>query len=740
MKMKKIVCLFTAAVMVVGMLAGCSKGNDDKKKKEVKGRYMEKEITLPEGSGRPMGILWKDEKLVLYTLPANEGAGYQSYTYENQEWSAPQEEAWLTEGKASLNLGTQYIYLGGDGKVYGMAYPESEEMFYGQHILTERDGKAADITPETFLKTDENDDTGLIVDLAVLKDGTLGIGNSKTDGIEFYKDGKSVFSVNGIEINTDHQTMIAAGETTFAVMGEDEKSIDFYDASSLEKKNTVTVDLDLHDCCLSPGKDGVWYLLNDKGIHRITEEGSIVETILDGGSGLMGSNTSYPMKFTAGNEEEFYGLYSISGGGVKLMRYAFDENAPAVQDKTLSVYGLKENATVAQAIYAFQGAHPDVKIEYNTAVGNDEIVSSDDIRTLNAELLNGSGADVLLLDGLPAASYMEKGILTDLSDLAEKLSGEGVLTDVIGNAVQKDGKTYGLPARINVPVLFGTEEETNACQSLEALHNYVQQYPERTLFGKTTHDLIGMTLFHTMYNEIQGEGGGLDEQKLAQLLADWMQICERAGTRSFEEASDMSGGIWAMIGGSFYSGELFMDMEGDTASILEMGGLASAMSPYSYARAKGQVPSALKGYYVPRVIAGVNAASKQQDLAKEFIAGLFAEEVQKTDGNDGFPVQKQALEYLAEYVDTEEAKGMSISVSTTNPETGEVSEMSTGYPTRAEVEGLIELIKGLRTPYMEDQVISDAVLKEMESCYVNEQSPEEAAKAICQKVDTYLAE
>ena len=164
------------------------------------------------------------------------------------------------------------------------------------------------------------------------------------------------------------------------------------------------------------------------------------------------------------------------------------------------------------------------------------------------------------------------------------------------------------------------------------------------------------------------------------------------------------------------------------------------MSPYAQPREQNQVPESFKGYYVPQVIAGVNAASKQQELAKEFVACLFNQSVQEIDSYDGFPVQAQALESLAAYVDTEEAKGMSISSTQTDPQTGEVTEMTATYPTRSEVEALIELIKGLHTPYIADQVISDAVLAEMEKCYANEQTPEETAKAICQKADTYLAE
>lgn len=48
-------------------------------------------------------------------------------------------------------------------------------------------------------------------------------------------------------------------------------------------------------------------------------------------------------------------------------------------------------------------------------------MTEDVIRALNTELLNGKGADVLILDGLPMETYKNKGILADLSSLFEKV-------------------------------------------------------------------------------------------------------------------------------------------------------------------------------------------------------------------------------------------------------------------------------------------------------------------------------
>ncbi len=227
----------------------------------------------------------------------------------------------------------------------------------------------------------------------------------------------------------------------------------------------------------------------------------------------------------------------------------------------------------------------------------------------------------------------------------------------------------------------------------------------------------------------------MDEEKLAQFLDDWMKLCEIQNTGVIEE--EFSSGVWNQMNTRFSSG---MGLRNDPVMIEEINGLISTMVPYTLARDSAKMPESLKQYYIPQVIAGINASSKQQDLAAEFIECLFDEDVQKADNSDGFPVLKSALSYMAEYVETSEAQNLSISTGARNPETGEDVQIGAMYPVRDEVEGLIQMIEGLNVPFMMDDMVANTVLMEMENCYSKKQSVEETAKAICQKVDTYLAE
>ncbi len=55
------------------------------------------------------------------------------------------------------------------------------------------------------------------------------------------------------------------------------------------------------------------------------------------------------------------------------------------------------------------------------------MTTSDAIRTLNTEVMAGEGPDILFMDGLPVNSYIEKGLLADVSDVMNPLISDGKL-------------------------------------------------------------------------------------------------------------------------------------------------------------------------------------------------------------------------------------------------------------------------------------------------------------------------
>ncbi len=697
---KKILALGLIVALFVTSLTGCKK-EEEKKRQESKGRYVEKEISLPNTSEIPAGLMWKDGKLG-FVLVTEEGL-FQSYTYDGKEWSEGKEETELNKEPLQQADGLMNVFLGRDGNLY------------------RRSGDSPD--------------------MEVLRDGTKLLVNIKNSCVECFKDEKMVATIPTVQIATPDQTLVSASDETIAVIGEDGTSVVFYDGKTFERKHTVSMEQSLEECMLEPGKDGMWYVANQQGIHRITENGSIAETVMEGSNTYLGDAASmYLRGFVVGDSDEFYGLFSGEEGW-KLMQYVFDENAPAMAKTELSIYSLTENDTVSRAISAFRKEHPDVEIEYTWAVDRFEVVSTDEIRSLNTELLAGSGADILLLDGLSYKTYMEKGVLEDVTEVAKELEQEGILPHVIQNTAQKDGKIYAISARIHVPLIYGTEEEVKACESLDALQAYAEKNREKKLFGYTEFDQIGMTLFHLFYPELQEEDGSLDEEKLVKLLQTVCQLYENGGLKEYNGYSEKSKFYWLELKSYFMSNqEMTAPSYQEYVHMVETSGFDSIRDIYySSGNIQASIES-IKNYYVPYTIAGINASSLHKKVAKEFISYLFKEEIQKKESYEGFTVSEKVLDQMPDYVETSEGKKDIRKYVGLDQNTREEYEVKMGYPSKEETQKLVALIKNLDTPFYQEQIVTEMVLEELERLYCGKQSVEETAREICKKVDLYLAE
>lgn len=288
---RSVLALVLVLVMIAEMFTGCQgQGKTEKKQnaKKAMGRYVEKEIGMPENAGEPVGIIWQDGKLKLYTYQEKDET-YQQMYYENDNWSAPEEAAWLTDAGKSLGQSPVKFTVGQDKKVYAMTNTTVEDQIYGTRILTEgEDGKAKDITPKALLKEVREGSNSWFTDMDVWKDGVVGVANTESMSVEFYKGEEPVFSLEGLRVNSEYQNVLSISDKTAAVIGVGGANIDFYGMDDFRKKNTVDTGQKFDDAMLIAGADGIWYLVTTDGIQRITEEGSVIENIMDGGNGMMG--------------------------------------------------------------------------------------------------------------------------------------------------------------------------------------------------------------------------------------------------------------------------------------------------------------------------------------------------------------------------------------------------------------------------------------------------------------------
>ena len=437
-------------------------------------------------------------------------------------------------------------------------------------------------------------------------------------------------------------------------------------------------------------------------------------------------------------------LYRQEKAGTEsLVYYVYDAEALAVPEHTLRVFGLSENPIIQDAVLDFQKEHPDVKVEFETPGKED--ITADDIRTLNAELLSGNGADVLFLDGLSADAYIEKGILMDLTDLMNDLLSQGTyLESVLKSAAKKENKVYAMPVRFSVPIVYGDEEAKMALGSLEELGAYVDAHPDQSIVGIADRSYIRDFLFQMYQDEIVKKDGRVNQEKLAALFTLEAKIAANARTDAFDEYEVGELGM-GMVSKVFHQG-IFTN-PGSAAIMnhpecIATDGISSVldmMVPYTIMRKMELTPDTLKGFYMPNGIVGINQSSKQKETAEEFVRFLFSGEMQEKPLDDGLPVLSPALDSLVDEVDSEYARSLVVTSVWSIEGEGDI-EVEAGYPTAEEVADLIEKCHTLSTPVAQDCFIWDCYQTEADACLEGRTDAKTAAKNVAQKVDTYLAE
>ena len=749
MKCRKILAAGMGLVMAAGLMSGCGgqtkdadNSNKDSQEKAM-GRYVEEDLKPPVQDGEtPVGAYEKDDTLWLYTYSGNAETGMKFYFYQYQDgkWSEAQEETGLTSAEMNVN----HIEYGQDGNLYAMGTPTntSEEVPYGWHVLKNNlDGDTwEDITPENLLKADESGNAAMLVDIDALADGSLCVGNGSSGQAEIYKDGEKVFSADMEPMMANYQNTICASQNRLAVTAKDGKSVDFYDTEDYSAVGNVPLEDKGESYNIAAGSDGTWYSLTEKGLIRFQESGDLIETLLDGSYGKMGASGVSVTSFFCGEKDDFYALYNeYDKGGLYMAHYTYNKEMPVSAENTLTVYSMKENKTVEQAISLFQTQNPDIRVDYSFAVGQYEKTNSDDIRSLNTELLNGEGPDVLILDRLPVDSYIEKGVLMDMNSLRDELVKDSGMLENIGKALDRDGKVYGIPARVGLPVMAAKDDTGKALESLEALTSYLNENPDAQVLGDTIHTSAAESLLSVMYQDLVKEDGGIDEEKMTQFLDDCLKICENMDTKMLEEAygydpeENEDNNV-------YFSAGHFSALKDGRVSLYELQGYSSMMHPAYSIKKAGIEPQTINNCYVPYTIAGINASSKQQEAAELFIKALLADDVQGSDTMDGYPVTESAFKNMLVYADTESAQEQVVSSSFKDPKTGEEGIEEYGNADSQTLQIYLDLIRTLDNPFIPNQTLYDTVMEEMEKCYEGTETSAEAAKAIVQKMDTYLSE
>lgn len=535
---------------------------------------------------------------------------------------------------------------------------------------------------------------------------------------------------------------------------EDEVLGDFVKENYKDRSNNGGSFFDLY---FFMGEENILYLAGNKGLYRHVIGGSAIEQVIDGNLSIF-NNPSYTLRgMLALDDSEFIALFS----GGKVARFTYNPDIPTIPSETLKVYSLEENKMIRQAAVLYQAAYPEVYVEYEIGMEEGSSVTKDDaLKSLNTEMMADDGPDILILDGMPIDSYIEKGLLLDLSPMIDSLDGENALFENLVDAFRVDGKIYMMPAEVQLPVVFGKEAYTSRTAELsdiaDAIEKLREDVPEKNLFGDCSASGI-MRLFSMISVPFwKTEQGELDEEALEDYLIQVKRIYDAQMNGLSEEAlaqyNELNDMLTEIYGYDVRESSEMVRMDMDYMDYLigmrqmicatvgseyEYAALCSIQRMEKYQDSK-VVPMGDEIFY-PQTLAGINAVSGNMEQAEAFLGVLFGVESHSSLFN-GFAVNREAFHKILQEVQEDLGDDEVYSSISMMDENGQIFMLTIYWPDEARIAELQRWMETVKVPCIEDTVMEEAVYEAGTAYLQGTQSLEDTLAAIEKKVSIYMAE
>ncbi|MDO5423078.1 MAG: ABC transporter substrate-binding protein [Eubacteriales bacterium] len=672
------------------------------------GSYREEALTLPENTNDVKAIREISGTVWMIT----DQAAYSSAD-AGSTWNISEEKtAWLSENRTIAAISPQGSFAFAGGQEIAVYHTDGTS----QSIGIDFDGNACytlEFADEDTLLVTDTESNIQIIDIT---SGTV-IGEIPAEG-------------------EMHYLTAAFNGNILALTGE---GVKFYDKKGeMQEGNEVVNRLltqDLSDFS-SSGKSGCFLQDSDgngfsyasrRGIFHYTAGGSVTEQLLDGSTNTMGDNNSNFRKLAVLSDQSVLIAY-IRENTAELKRYA----AGGEQETTekLTIYSLYENALLQQEINTYNQNNPDIVVSLEIGMTEGTGVTADDaIKTLNTEILAGTGPDLIILDGMDVEQSCESGLLADLSNVLRDVANEEGIYDNIVYTYETEGQVYAVPARFRIPILVGPEKNISQITDLSSLAEQVSalkaQYPKRASVVGRYDELLLDGLADFCSPSWLDESGEMDSKKLSEFLETAKRIndIQKEGISQADieqtnaDYDEDNAELW--IPYQIERGETTLGIY--TSKSLNFS-LALLEVDLAFTSAKGQS----SGVFVPVEIISVNAKSENQQAALAFVKEFLSSDCQKqfTIEDTAYPVNQTAFQEMRE---EEVARNVEYD---TLPE----------EESRAGFEKIEEIIRELHTPTVTDTVIRETVTEQGVRYLSGEASLEETVNSILQKVNLHMAE
>ena len=762
MKIKRIASLMLALCILMGCFSGCGKETESTMGTELemvatpsastnaKGRYVEAAFPLPENQYALDMVMLTTGQLRVAVVDGSGNVVIHTTDTDRSGWA----ESWALSEEVSASGNIESVALSPDGAAFCSTIQDKGDGTYQPHFWSiDSAGECREIPiayteldPQTSYfvsKSDFTDDGRLIVDFYVseIREVDPETGNLSKNINEL----ESV--VHGLGC-AGSDVYILGWRTASVYQGEEAASLTGVLKEQIEGSLQATEGYN-HKITFWENPDGYLFFTTHDGLYSYVPGGSITEELVSGARTSLGDPTFFPLTLTGVDDGSFYVLGDQDGESV-LYHYVYDENAPTVADTQLHIYSLYEDEDLRQMIAQFQKANPEISVDLEIGLtGEDGVTEADAIRSLNAEILAGNGPDLLRLDGFSIDTYLEKGVLADLSGV---LAEAGSLLEQVTHCYAADGKVCAVPTTFTLPAIYGAEHIVSQIHDLDSLVTAAQQArAENPDMDRIVNAMNPVMMADFYYDSCSAawinSDGTLDGERLAEYYGAMKELYaldeafrQENSERVERIAADLGTyyipGDFTGLGGASY---IFQDISYLTSGTLDgmanwsfvLAGEAEFLGDgYTTITFSGQVSNV----FLPRRIMGILTTAEHRQAAEKFLTFMLSDEVQAKDLNTGFPVNKTTF-------DREIAEDQTSDVSfASSDEDGNVISYNAQWPDARRRQELKRWVDDLTTPALTNRTIRNMVMEQMSDCCNGIITPEQAAEAALQSLNLYLSE
>ncbi len=523
----------------------------------------------------------------------------------------------------------------------------------------------------------------------------------------------------------------------------------------------------------STDESKIFYASNE-GIFSYDMDSKEDVMIVDGKLTSMVSTDASINRFLVLPDNEFLicleNYSETNGAQMQLLHYTFDPDMPARPDKELTVYSLTDDYAVSQMCAMFQKSHPDVYVTTEFGMsGEDAVTSSDAVRTLNTRIMAGEGPDIIFLNGLPVDSYVEKGLLLDISDLVETKKQEGNVFETIIDTFKTKSGTFAVPITFSIPAMIARQDLFDQADTVSGLAQAAEDYTADSENKGSFIDAYSVltliaTLMPSNAESWFNEDGSLDPDELKAYLTDIKRVIDSVKSTMSDEEKEQISSITSYLndeemqslfsysnfsGGDPSWGAVDVAAGNVQCALGNLGGSDGLQYMYSVSKMDssikyGPMPGNIKNVYNPGGIAGINAKTQDPESSKAFIDYILSVDVQKyMSGYNGFPVSKEAFD--AAMVDPNIGnpgyeEGASYGSAGMVDDSGKERTLDLYWPDEKYIADFKAGFEDLTTAAYSDEMILTTILKDCIGCVLNDDDIDEAVDQVMKDINIYLSE